>query len=68
MTFTTFHLVGRPYELVLFDLRVPGTVKRVLSERSAWGECASVELLGSHHAVLIVRAGGAIRMDKRRTV
>lgn len=66
MTFTTFHLVDRPYELALFDLRVPSAVKRVLSERSAWGECASVELLGPHHAVLIVRAGGAARMGDRR--
>jgi hypothetical protein len=65
MTFTTFRLIDRPYELVLFDLRAPGTVERLLTECSAWGECASVELLGSHHAVLIVRAGGATRMGDR---
>lgn len=65
MTSTTF-LHNRPYELVVFDVRVTGAVERLLSERAAWGEDAAVELLDPNHAVLIVRAGGAARMDRRR--
>lgn len=57
---------SRPYELVVFDVRAPGTVERLLSERAAWGEDAAVELLGPDHAVLIVRAGGAARIAERR--
>ena len=49
----------KPYELILFDIRVPGTSQRLLSERAAWREHARVELLGPDHAVLVVLAGGA---------
>ncbi len=49
----------KPYELVLFDIRVPGTLERLLSERAAWREVARVELLDPDHAVLVVLAGGA---------
>jgi hypothetical protein len=66
MTSTSSHLQGRSYELVVFDFRAPGAIERLLSEHAAWGEDAVVELLGPHHAVLMVRAGGATRMDKRR--
>ena len=66
MTSTSSRLQDRSYELVVFDFRVPGAIERPFSERTAWGEDAAVELLGPHHAVLIVRAGGATRMDKRR--
>jgi hypothetical protein len=66
MTSSTSLLQDRPYELVVFDVRTPGAVERLLSERSAWGEDAAVERLGPHHAVLIVRAGGAVRMEGRR--
>lgn len=65
MTLTTF-LDNRPYELAVFDVRRPGTVERLLSERAAWGEDAAVELLDPDHAVLIVRAGGAARIAERR--
>jgi hypothetical protein len=66
MTTTTFRPDSRPYELVVFDVRVPGTVERLLSERAAWGEDAAIELLDPDHAVLIVRAGSAARIVGRR--
>jgi hypothetical protein len=65
MTSTTFHLGDGPYELVIFDLRAPGARRRLRSERAAWGENAAVELLDPDHAALIVRAGGAARIDER---
>lgn len=65
MTSTTF-LDNRSYELAVFDVRLPGAVERLLSERAAWGEDAAVELLDPDHAVLIVRAGGAARIAERR--
>jgi hypothetical protein len=68
MTSTSSPLQDRSYELVVFDFRAPGAIERLFSERTAWGEDAAVELLGPHHAVLIVRAGGATRMDKGRTM
>ena len=57
---------GRPYELVVFDVRVPGATERLVSERTAWREDATVEPLGADHAALIVRAGGAARTHNRR--
>lgn len=56
-----------PYELVVFDVRVPGAAERLISERAAWREDAKIELLGPDHAALIVRAGGAARRTGRRT-
>lgn len=66
MTSTTFRPDNRPYELVVFEIRAPGVVERLLSERAAWGEDATVELLDADHAALIVRAGGAAWMGRRR--
>lgn len=66
MTPATFHPNNVPYELVVFDVRVPGAVERLLSERAAWGEDAAMELLDPDHAVLIVRAGGAARVADGR--
>ena len=66
MTSTTLRPWSGPYELVVFDVRVPGAVERLLSESTAWGEDAAVELLDPNHAALIVRAGGAVRIDQRR--
>jgi hypothetical protein len=66
MTSTTLRPGSGPYELVIFDVRVPSAVERLLSERAAWGEDADVELLDPNHAALIVRAGGAARIDQRR--
>ncbi len=54
------------YELVAFDLRVPGALWRLISEGSAWRGCAHVELLGPRHAILVIRAGGAARHRERR--
>ena len=56
----------KPYELILFDIRVPGTSQRLLSERAAWREAARVELLGPDHAVLVVLAGGAATPSEGR--
>jgi hypothetical protein len=66
MTSTALRPGSGPYELVVFDVRAPGAVERLLSERAAWGEDAAVELLDHDHAALIVRAGGAARIDQRR--
>lgn len=48
-----------PYELAIFDFRVPGTGCRMRREMYAWKSCASMERLDQHHAVLIVQPGGA---------
>ena len=66
MTSPRFRPGKDPYELVVFDVRTPGAVERLLSERAAWGEDAVVELLDPDHVALIVRAGGAARMGDRR--
>ncbi len=66
MTSTSFCFGSGTYELVVFDVRVPGAALRLLSERAAWGEDAAVELLNRDHAALIVRAGGAARIAERR--
>jgi hypothetical protein len=50
------------YTLVIFDLRVPGGVERLDSERAAWREYADIELLDFDHAILIVRPGTARRL------
>jgi len=65
MTSTTLRPGRGPYELVIFDVRAPSAVERLLSLRAAWGEDAAVELLDPDHAALIVRAGGAARLDER---
>ena len=51
-----------PETLVIFDFRVPGTGSRMRREMYAWKSCASIERLDDHHAVLIVRPGGARRL------
>ena len=54
------------YGLVAFDVRVPGAMKRLVSEGAAWRGQAHVELLDPHHAILVVRAGGAARAPEGR--
>lgn len=56
---------GEAYELVAFDLRHPGAMKRLVSEGAAWRGSAHIELLDPHHAVLIVRTGGASIREER---
>ncbi len=56
----------KPYELILFDVRVPGSFERLLSERAAWQEHARVELLDPDHAILVVLAGGAATPSEGR--
>ena len=48
--------------LIIFDLRIPGAVAGLHSERAAWQECADIEMLDFDHAVLIVRPGAARRL------
>jgi hypothetical protein len=45
--------------LVLFDLRCPGAEQRLRRELAAWRGFAVTEKLHDHHAVLVVRPGGA---------
>ena len=50
---------GKPCELSIFDLRVPGTIEGYWSQRAAWAEASDVESLDEDHAVLVIRHGGA---------
>lgn len=56
------------YELVAFDVRVPGAVKLLISVGSAWRGRAHVELLDPHHAILVIRASGARDTKRGRVV
>ena len=49
----------RPYELVVFDVRIPGVPACLHRERAAWGGCGDIEALDEIHYVLLVRPGGA---------
>ncbi len=53
-------------ELVAFDVRAPGAMKRLISEGAAWRGQAHVELLDPHHTVLVVRPGGAASGDREK--
>jgi hypothetical protein len=55
-----------PYALIVFDLRASRARRRLLSERAAWGEDATIELLDPDHAAMIVNAGGAFRVFERK--
>lgn len=47
---------------VLFDLRHPGAEERLRRERAGWRGFAEMEWLGSGHAILVMRPGGALRL------
>jgi hypothetical protein len=49
------------FTLAIFDLRIPGGVERLHSERAAWQEYTDIEMLDFDYAVLIVRPGAARR-------
>jgi hypothetical protein len=55
----------RTCEPLAFDIRIPGATKRLVSEGAAWRGSAHVELLDPHHAVLVIRAGGAREAERR---
>ena len=55
---------NRTYELVVFDVRIPGLSERFSRERGAWGECAEVEYLDLEHPVLVVRPGAALEVSR----
>ena len=61
---SSLHLGGSPYELVMFDLRMPSAVRSFHNQRAAWQEDADFEMLDVHHAVLILRPGRARRLLK----
>ena len=47
----------------VFDVRILGTADRLHSERAAWGEYGDIEALDQDHYVLIIRPGGARRLE-----
>lgn len=53
---------GKPYDLSIFDLRIPGAIESYWSERVAWAEAGDIEMLDEDHIVLIVRPGSARRL------
>jgi hypothetical protein len=53
---------SRRYELIIFDVRIPGVAERLHRERAAWQEAADIEALDADHFALVVRAGGARRL------
>lgn len=56
--------ISRSYELVIFDVRVPDAKERFDSERAAWAERGDVEMMDFDHPILIIRAGGALRLQR----
>ena len=60
------HREDAPYELIVFDLGASQARRRLLSERAAWGEDATVELLDPDHAAMIVKSGGAFRIFEKK--
>jgi hypothetical protein len=48
---------------IAFDCRHPGVKNRLHRERQAWGAAAAVENLGYGHVVLVVRPGGARKLE-----
>ena len=54
----------KPYDLAIFDTRIPGVAERFHRERAAGGEEGEVEMLDLDHPVLIVRPNGA-REERR---
>lgn len=49
--------------VAVFDVRIPGVVARLHGERAAWAEYGDIEALDKDHFVLIVRPGGARRLE-----
>jgi hypothetical protein len=50
--------------IILFDLRLPGTVGRLHRERAAWQAQSDLEALDENHFVLLVRPGGVQRLAR----
>jgi hypothetical protein len=50
------------YILVIYDLRVPGTAKRLLHELEAWRGHANVEAVDDYHFAMLIRPGLASGM------
>lgn len=53
-----------PYDLVVYDPRIPGSAERLHSERAAWAEHGDIEALDHNHYVLIVHPGAALEVGK----
>ena len=60
----TLYPSSSEYIIVLFDLRLPGTVHRLDRERAAWQAQSDIEALDENHFVLLVRPGGARRLPR----
>lgn len=54
----------QPQVWTLFDFRVPGTGARMRREAYSWKSSASIERIDEHHAILVVRPGGARRLAR----
>jgi hypothetical protein len=48
---------------IAFDCRHPGAKNRLHRERQAWGAAATIQNLGYGHVVLVVRSGGARKLE-----
>ena len=57
---------GEVYLLVIHDLRVPGTLGRLLRELAAWRGRAEVEAVDSDHVLLILYPGLAGKITTPR--
>ena len=53
---------SRRYQVVVYDLRIDGSTDQLRGARDAWGAYGEIEVLGEHHAALIVRPGGALEV------
>lgn len=51
---------------VLFDFRIPKTGCEMRRMAYAWKSRASFERLDAHHAVLVIRPGGAVPRPRKR--
>ena len=52
------------HELIVYDLRIPGSAERLHRERAAWAEHGDIEALDENHCVLIGRPGAALEVEK----
>ena len=53
-----------PYELIVYDLRIPASAERLHRERATAAEYGDIEALDENHYVLIVHPGAAVEVEK----
>jgi len=63
-TLTRYEIYSKSgaYLLVIYDVRFPGTAKRLLHELEAWQDHADVEAVDDDHFALLIRPGLAGRI------